>query len=40
MLHAADRLRAGHQVTDLEQKLLAVLRSKVPDTEIREWGRV
>ncbi|GAA2618393.1 hypothetical protein [Streptomyces tubercidicus] len=40
LLHAADRLRAGHQATDLEQKLLAVLRTKVPDAEIREWGRV
>ncbi|MBT2385669.1 hypothetical protein [Streptomyces sp. ISL-11] len=39
-LHAADRLRAGEQATDLEEMLLKVLRAAVPDEEIKGWGQV
>ncbi|MEV0027815.1 hypothetical protein [Nocardia sp. NPDC050793] len=40
-LHAADRLRQGKAATDLEAKLLEVMRElALPDAEIRDWGRV
>ncbi|MEU4588067.1 hypothetical protein AB0F92_39475 [Kitasatospora aureofaciens] len=39
-LHAADRLRQGKTPTDLEQKLLAVMRAALADAEIKDWGRV
>lgn len=39
-LHAADRLRAGKTPTDLEQKVLGVLRAAMSDAEIKQWGQV
>ncbi|MER0484599.1 hypothetical protein ABR737_40810 [Streptomyces sp. Edi2] len=39
-LHAADRLRAGKPATDLEQKVLGVLRAALSDAEIKQWGEV
>ncbi|MDN3296577.1 hypothetical protein QWM81_21500 [Streptomyces ficellus] len=38
-LHAADRLRQQQTATDLEGRLLAVLRAALGDEEIRDWGR-
>ncbi|MEU6331753.1 hypothetical protein ABZ851_31410 [Streptomyces sp. NPDC047049] len=38
-LHAADRLRQGEALTDLEEKLVSVLRAVLPEEEIGEWGR-
>lgn len=40
LLHAADRLRQGEELTELEERLLGTLRRMVPEEEIREWGRV
>ncbi|MFD9333136.1 hypothetical protein ACFWBF_01755 [Streptomyces sp. NPDC060028] len=40
LLHAADRKREGHAATDLEERLLTVLGTAVPQEEIGEWGRV
>ncbi|MFG2133037.1 hypothetical protein ACGFNV_35315 [Streptomyces sp. NPDC048751] len=39
-LHAADRLRQGKAVSDLERWLLDVLRAALPEQEIKDWGRV
>ncbi|MFD3940051.1 hypothetical protein ACFWSF_35230 [Streptomyces sp. NPDC058611] len=39
-LHAADRLRQGETPTELEEKLLDVLRVFLPEEEVKEWGRV
>ncbi|MGW2819021.1 hypothetical protein, partial [Streptomyces sp. NPDC001415] len=40
MLHGADRVRQGHTPSDLERMMLDVLKTVMPDTEAREWGRV
>ncbi|MEV6133855.1 hypothetical protein AB0M05_44860 [Streptomyces violaceusniger] len=39
-LHAADRLRQGKAVSDLERWLLDVLGAALPEQEIKDWGRV
>ncbi|MFI6803206.1 hypothetical protein [Streptosporangium canum] len=39
-LHAADRLRQGEQLTELEDRLLQALQIVVPEEEIKDWGRV
>ncbi len=39
-LHAADRLRRGQTVTELEQRLLDVLGAVLPEREIKDWGGV
>ncbi len=39
-LHAADRLRQGHAVTELEQWLLDVLGAALSEQEIKDWGGV
>ncbi|MGW7458391.1 hypothetical protein [Streptomyces sp. NPDC054797] len=39
LLHAADRLRQGEELTGLEEKLLHGLRGVLPDEEVKEWGR-
>ncbi|MER6951888.1 hypothetical protein ABT294_48535 [Nonomuraea sp. NPDC000554] len=40
MLHAADRLRQGEQLTELEDRLLQALRVVVSEEEIKDWGRI
>lgn len=40
LLHAADRLRQGEELTDLEEVLLGTLRETLGEEEVREWGRV
>ncbi|MFE7516455.1 hypothetical protein ACFU8I_35280 [Streptomyces sp. NPDC057540] len=40
MLHAADRLRQGEELTGLEELLLGGLRGALGDEEVKEWGRV
>ncbi|MCM9077373.1 hypothetical protein OG304_38350 [Streptomyces sp. NBC_00160] len=40
LLHGADRLRQGEELTDLEHVLLGVLRESLGDEEVGEWGRV
>ncbi|MFF3431400.1 hypothetical protein [Streptomyces sp. NPDC002602] len=40
LLHAADRLRQGEELTDLEEALLSSLRGALGDAEVKEWGRV
>ncbi|MGY4394729.1 hypothetical protein [Streptomyces virginiae] len=40
VLHAADRLRQGEELTDLEEVLLGGLRGALGDEEVKEWGRV
>ncbi|MGW1788041.1 hypothetical protein ACWCO0_14525 [Streptomyces tubercidicus] len=39
-LHGADRLRQGHEPTDLEQLMLDAVGSVLSEEETREWGRV
>ncbi|MEV7803160.1 hypothetical protein AB0O28_09470 [Microbispora sp. NPDC088329] len=39
-LHAADRLRQGEQLTELEDTLLQALRVVVPEEELKGWGRI
>ncbi|MER6392767.1 hypothetical protein ABT236_30420 [Streptomyces sp. NPDC001523] len=40
LLHAADRLRQGEELTDLEHVLLGTLRETLGEEEVKEWGRV
>ncbi|MFD8599854.1 hypothetical protein ACFV1L_33095 [Kitasatospora sp. NPDC059646] len=40
LLHGADRLRQGQELTDLEEKLVAGLRGLVGEAELKEWGRL
>jgi len=39
-LRAADRLRTGEVLTDLESLLLNVVRTVLSDQELRNWGRI
>ncbi|GGW13247.1 hypothetical protein GCM10018980_71190 [Streptomyces capoamus] len=39
-LHAADRLRQGQTLTELERRLVNVLGAVLPEQEIRAWGGV
>ncbi|MFF8731922.1 hypothetical protein ACF073_36410 [Streptomyces sp. NPDC015171] len=39
-LHAADRLRQGKALSDLERWLLEVLGAALPEQEVKDWGRV
>ncbi|MFE1877939.1 hypothetical protein ACFW9N_45080 [Streptomyces sp. NPDC059496] len=38
-LHAADRLRQGEELTDLQHVLLGTPREMLGDEEVGEWGR-
>ncbi|MFZ3492341.1 hypothetical protein ACODT5_03710 [Streptomyces sp. 5.8] len=40
LLHAADRLRQGERLTELEELLLGTLEGVLPKEEVLEWGRV
>ncbi|MFD3329591.1 hypothetical protein [Streptomyces sp. NPDC058701] len=40
LLHTADRLRQGEELTELEEMLLGSLRDGLGEEEVREWGRV
>ncbi|MCX5278205.1 hypothetical protein [Streptomyces virginiae] len=40
MLHAAARLEAGLELTDLEARMVAPLRLLLPEEEIRDFGRL
>ncbi|MFJ8627436.1 hypothetical protein ACIRD3_31975 [Kitasatospora sp. NPDC093550] len=39
-LHGADRLRQGHEPTDLERLMLDAVGSVLPEEEMRAWGGV
>lgn len=40
LLHGADRLRQGEQLTQLEEQLMEALQPVLSQEELKEWGRV